>query len=46
MSYNKYPKEMKDNIISRLVSGEETVTDIQRDGQKRQEIGHIKRKNS
>lgn len=31
MSYNKYPKEMKDSIIARLVSGEETVTDIQRE---------------
>ena len=31
MSYNKYPKEMKDSIIARLVSGEETVTDMQRD---------------
>lgn len=31
MSYNKYPKEMKDAIISRMLEGDETVTDIQRD---------------
>lgn len=31
MSYNKYPKEMKESIIARLISGEEIVTDIQRE---------------
>ena len=31
MSYNKYPKEMKESIITRLMSGEESVTDIQRE---------------
>lgn len=31
MSYNRYPKEMKEAIITRLLSGEETVTDIQRE---------------
>lgn len=31
MSYNRYPKEMKEAIIKRLISGEETVTDIQRE---------------
>jgi transposase-like protein len=30
MSYNRYPKEMKEAIVARLISGEETVTDIQR----------------
>lgn len=29
MSYNRYPKEMKKAIITRLISGEEVVTDIQ-----------------
>lgn len=31
MSYNKYPKEMKETVITRLLEGDETVTDIQRD---------------
>ena len=31
MSYNKYPKEMKETIIARMLEGDETVTDIQRD---------------
>lgn len=31
MSYNRYPKEMKESIISRMLRGEETVTDIQRE---------------
>lgn len=31
MSYNKYPKEMKEAIIARMLEGDETVTDIQRD---------------
>ena len=31
MSYNKYQKEMKDAVVSRMLSGEETVTDINRE---------------
>lgn len=31
MSYNKYPKEMKEGIIARMLEGDETVTDIQKD---------------
>ncbi len=31
MSYNKYPKEMKDAVVSRMLSGEETMTDINRE---------------
>lgn len=31
MSYNRYPKEMKESIIARLISREESVTDIQRE---------------
>lgn len=31
MSYNKYPKEMKEAIIARMLEGDETVTDIQID---------------
>lgn len=31
MSYNKYSKEMKEAIIARMLEGDETVTDIQRD---------------
>lgn len=31
MSYNKYPKEMKEAIIARMLEGDEAVTDIQRD---------------
>lgn len=31
MSYNKYPKEMKEAVISRLLEGTESVTDIQRE---------------
>ena len=31
MSYNKYPKEMKEAVVSRIMSGEETISDIGRD---------------
>ena len=31
MSYNKYPKEMKDAVAARMLSGEETITDINRE---------------
>ena len=31
MSYNKYPKEMKEAVVSRILSGEETLSDICRD---------------
>lgn len=31
MSYTKYPKEMKEAVIARMLQGDETVTDIQRD---------------
>lgn len=31
MSYNKYPKEMKDAIVTRILSGEETISDICRE---------------
>ena len=31
MSYAKYPKEMKEAVIARMLEGDETVTDIQRD---------------
>lgn len=31
MSYNKYPKEMKEAVVSRILSGEETLSDISRD---------------
>ena len=31
MSYNKYPKEMKDAVVARLLSGEETMADINRE---------------
>lgn len=31
MSYAKYPKEMKESIIARMLEGDETVSDIQRD---------------
>ena len=31
MSYAKYPKEMKEAVIARMLQGDETVTDIQRD---------------
>lgn len=31
MSYNRYPKEMKEAIIARMLEGNETVTDIQRE---------------
>lgn len=31
ISYNKYPKEIKEAIIARMLEGDETVTDIQRD---------------
>ena len=31
MSYNKYPKEMKEAVVSRMLSGEETMTDINRE---------------
>lgn len=31
MSYNKYPKEMEEAVVSRILSGEETLSDISRD---------------
>jgi transposase-like protein len=31
MSYAKYPKEMKKAVVSRIMSGEETIIDIGRD---------------
>ena len=31
MSFNKYPKEMKDAVVARILSGEETVSDIHRE---------------
>ncbi len=31
MSYARYPKEMKEAIIARMLEGDETVTDIRRD---------------
>ena len=31
MSYNKYPKEMKDAVTARMLSGEETMADINRE---------------
>lgn len=31
MSYNKYPKEMKNAVVARIVNGEESVSDICRD---------------
>lgn len=31
MSYARYPKEMKESIVARMLEGDETVTDIQRD---------------
>ena len=31
MSYAKYPKEMKEAVVSRIMSGEETICDIGRD---------------
>lgn len=31
MSYAKYPKEMKEAVVSRIMSGEETIIDIGRD---------------
>ena len=31
MSYNKYPKEMKDAVVSRILSREETLSDICRE---------------
>lgn len=31
MSYAKYPKEMKEAVVSRIMSGEETISDIGRD---------------
>jgi len=31
MSFNKYPKEMKDAVVARILSGEETITDIHRE---------------
>lgn len=30
MSYAKYPKEMKEAVVSRIMSGEETISDIGR----------------
>lgn len=31
MSYNKYPKEMKEAVVARMLSGEETMADINRE---------------
>lgn len=31
MSYNKYPKEMKDAVVNRIISGEESISDVCRD---------------
>ena len=31
MSYTKYPKEMKEAVIARMLQGDETIMDIQRD---------------
>lgn len=31
MSYNKYPKEMKDAVVARMLSGEEMMADINRE---------------
>ena len=31
MSYNKYPKEMKEAVVSKILSGEETLSDICRE---------------
>ena len=31
MSYNKYSKEMKDAVVARMLSGEETMADINRE---------------
>ena len=31
MSYAKYPKEMKEAVIARMLQGDETIMDIQRD---------------
>ena len=31
MSYAKYPKEMEEAVVSRIMSGEETISDIGRD---------------
>ena len=31
MSYAKYPKEMKKTVVSGIMSGEETISDIGRD---------------
>ena len=31
MSYNKYPKEMNEAIMARMLEGDETVTDIRQD---------------
>lgn len=31
MSFNKYPKEMKAAVVARILSGEETVSDIHRE---------------
>ena len=31
MSYNKYPKEVKEAVVSRILSGEETLSDISRE---------------
>ena len=31
MSYAKYPKEMKEAVVSRIMSGEKTISDIGRD---------------
>ncbi len=31
MSYNKYPKEMKDAVVNRIISDEGSISDICRD---------------
>ncbi len=31
MSYNKYPKEMKEAIVARMLSSKETIADINRE---------------
>lgn len=31
MSYNKYPKEMKAAIVTRILSGEETISNLCRE---------------
>ena len=31
VSYARYPKEMKEAVVARLISGDETVTDVNRE---------------